>query len=74
MKEVTSIIYIKNGIEKNVNLNFLNKNKILKKIYKYDPEDKKYVIRNDIEFVHFKNFFFRSINSIESNDNSICIL
>lgn len=79
MKTKSIINYIENGQEKTININFYNKTKTLKKIFEnynnelfYQNENLK--IKDNIEYIHFKNIKLET-NCIEcKNSNTICIL
>ena len=78
MKEKPTITYIKNGQEKTININFWNKSKILNEIFKnynqYIFINKELEIKEDIEYVHFKNIKIDASGIECENENTICIL
>jgi len=71
MKQKATLTYIENNIEKKVNLNFFNQNKMLAKIFKIKEICKNYLYSyrpyHDIELIHIKNYTFKNILRIERN-------
>ena len=74
-----TITYIKNGIEKTIIINRFNQKKVLEQIYekKYNLVGYYFIdykIKDDIEFIHFKNFYFHEVTKIEIPNDTLCIL
>lgn len=74
MNLTPTITYIKNGIEKTIAVTKWNKRKIKKEIYKltyqfdlinYQIYGDMYTIKDDIEFIHFKNLSFHKAQKIK---------
>lgn len=77
MKQKPTITYIKNNEEKTITLNLFTIPKQLMELYliTFDFYDGKiYKIKDDIQFIHFKNFSFQNISEIRCAYDTICIL
>lgn len=91
MKNKPTITYIKDNIETSVTLDFLNQGRILNELLTITTEheyistygisnlssyqDTIFIIKDDVEFIHFKNFAFGSyIKGIKCSEDALCIL
>ena len=74
MKTKQVIRYIKNNIEKEIELNIFNKSIINKELLEETTQEEKINIKKELELINFKNINFTGIKEINCKKDSVCIL